>query len=110
MANQRQSLIAALKASWSADTSFSSDQWNVSNPAFGQCAVSALVLQDHLGGEILRGIVGDVSHYFNRLGDGTILDSTWSQFGVGDRLDDVRPSDRSILLANADTNRRYGLL
>jgi hypothetical protein len=55
------------------------DKWSPDNPAFGQCAVTALVIQDYLGGEILY--CKHYHHYWNKLPDGTILDLTKVQFG-----------------------------
>jgi hypothetical protein len=72
--------------------------------------VTALVVQDFLGGELLRGLVCGESHYWNRLPDGTELDLTSEQFDTY-RLDgppEVR--GRSYALSFSDTNRRYQLL
>lgn len=74
-------LIQALRKSWSRETCYLPDQekWSPDNPAFGQCAVTALVIQDFLGGEILY--CKHYRHYWNKLPDGTILDLTKDQFG-----------------------------
>ena len=47
-------LITALKRSWSAETAYDASDWSPQNPARGQCAVSSLVVQDYLGGELVR--------------------------------------------------------
>ena len=47
--------------------------WSSRRPSKGKCTVTTLVVQDYLGGELLRAPVEDVSHYWNRLSDGTII-------------------------------------
>src|SRR6266566_2911292 len=57
----RQSLVMTLavelrkriRACWRADTSSDPTGWSVSNPAWGQCAVTACVVHDVLGGRIV---------------------------------------------------------
>lgn len=75
-------LFPKVAAAWSADTA--SAGWSPENPALNQCAVTALVVQDLVGGELVRSRVDDdnglsVSHYFNRHSAADI-DLTWSQF------------------------------
>ena len=48
-------LFHVLRASWSTETG---GKWLSENPARGQCSVTALVVQDVLGGEILKTDVG----------------------------------------------------
>jgi hypothetical protein len=92
----------AIRASWSPESCDPVDlaDWSPQNPARGQCGVTALVLQDHLGGELM---IGDVVHadgsrqgvhYWNRLPDGREVDLTWEQFVDGERL--VEGSARSL--------------
>ncbi|MFI2711252.1 hypothetical protein ACH495_14110 [Micromonospora sp. NPDC018662] len=76
-----------LRASWGADTCDPHDleDWRPDNPARGQCGVTALIIQDLLGGELVLGevLVGDVKvgyHYWNRLPDGDEVDLTADQF------------------------------
>ena len=59
----------ALEESWSLN---SSSKWKKSNPALGQCGVTALVAHDYLGGEIVKTKVvkqevGELWHYYNLL-------------------------------------------
>jgi hypothetical protein len=76
----------ALRKAWSKETCYLPDQekWSSQNPAFGQCAVTALIIQDFFGGEILYCV--HYHHYWNRLPNGEEIDLTRSQFG-----DDVKP-------------------
>jgi hypothetical protein len=48
-----------LRRSWSIETS---SGWQPGNPASGQCGVTALVVQDKLGGEILKTDVNGAWH------------------------------------------------
>ena len=87
----------ALEASWSLR---SSTLWRQDKPAAGQCGVSALVAQDHLGGEILKTRYGSLWHFYNRI-DGRRVDFTESQFDEPIAYAD-EPSNREE--AFADTN------
>lgn len=66
----------ALETAWSLETA---KQWSPENPANGQCNVTAAVIQDLYGGEILRTRYPTVWHYYNRI-DGRRVDLTDSQF------------------------------
>lgn len=93
---------------WSADTS-AADDWSPDNPAKGQCAVTALVLQDRLGGVLLRAVNEGVSHYWNRLPDGFEVDMTRDQFTTWEPGEIVE-RDRDYVLSFPDTAARYALL
>ncbi|MEI7030915.1 YunG family protein [Streptomyces pratensis] len=78
----------ALRSSWSAETCTPEyrARWSPDNPARDQCGVTAMVLNDLLGGELIRGEVhvGGVRtdyHWWNRLGAGVEIDLTREQFG-----------------------------
>lgn len=79
---------AAVRSSWGADTTtpVHRPHWTPANPARDQCGVTALVLHDLLGGELIRGEVHVDGvrtdyHWWNRLGPGTEIDLTREQFG-----------------------------
>lgn len=83
----------AVTAAWGADTCDPVDLsgWSSANRARGQCGVTALVLQDLLGGEL---VVAEVMHadrtrqgvhYWNRLGC-VELDLTRGQFVGGEQI------------------------
>ena len=74
-------LRAELEDCWCAETSFWPELWTTAHPSVGQCAVTALVVSDRFGGEILRTVNQDVVHYWNRLG-GVDVDMTRDQFEV----------------------------
>jgi hypothetical protein len=68
--------VRILEDCWSADTS---SLWSAAIPSRGQCGVTALVLCDYLGGEILKTRVEDSWHFYNRVA-GARLDGTVGQF------------------------------
>jgi hypothetical protein len=115
-------LTKVLQGSWSSETSNWGGELPADNPARGQCVVSSLVVQDYLGGELVRvhaiGDGIDEKHYFNQLPDGTILDTTGMQYKKPVTFT-VSPVDlekkgystvRELRLDDEDTRRRYELL
>ncbi|MER0242685.1 hypothetical protein AAHZ94_11760 [Streptomyces sp. HSW2009] len=77
----------AVRASWGADTCTPEyrDRWTADNPARDQCGVTAMVLNDLLGGDLIRGEVHVAGvqtdfHWWNRLGMGIEIDLTREQF------------------------------
>ncbi|MCX5141336.1 MULTISPECIES: hypothetical protein [unclassified Streptomyces] len=82
---------AAVRSSWGADTTTPEHRphWTPANPARDQCGVTALVLHDLLGGELIRGEVHVDGvrtdfHWWNRPAPGTEIDLTREQFGPGE--------------------------
>jgi hypothetical protein len=94
-------LEAAIRASWSIETCDPTDVsgWTEANPSLGQCAVTALVVHDLLGGELLEAEVRhrDGSpqgfHYWNRLA-GVDVDLTRAQFRDGEIIGEPQLVDR----------------
>ncbi|NJQ01012.1 YunG family protein [Streptomyces zingiberis] len=81
-------LERAVRDSWGAETCTPEyrSRWTPENPARDQCGVTAMVLNDLLGGELIRGEVhvnGERVdyHWWNRLGAGVEIDLTREQFG-----------------------------
>lgn len=107
-------LKKALAKSWSRETSADPDRWSGKNPAWGQCAVTALVVQDYFGGELLRTAVetnGEkISHYWNKLPNGKEADLTRSQFAEGTAIPEGEPRTREYVLSYPATARRYEIL
>ena len=68
----------ALRRSWSAKTS---GGWRADHPARGQCNVTALLVNDLFGGDILKTPLPDGDHFYNRIG-GHRIDFTAEQFGT----------------------------
>ena len=85
----------------------SSSKWTRDNPALGQCSVTALVVHDYLGGEILKTKYEGIWHFYNRI-DGRSVDFTESQFDAPIEYSDY-VSNREE--AFADTNpKQYSYL
>lgn len=95
---------------WDASTSADPQGWSPGNPSWGQCAVTSLLVQRHLGGELLRTEVNGISHYFNRLPDGQVIDLTFDQFPAGSRYGEVALRPRSYVEGFPATARRYETL
>jgi len=102
-------LCEAIRDSWGADTSYFTD-WHESSPSYGQCAVTALVVQDYLGGNIMKKKVNGGSHYLNELPDGTLLDPTMSQYLLVMVETSPEIRERSRLISSNGLIARYAIL
>ncbi len=113
-------LELALKNSWTKDTSSDPDNWTINNPSWGQCAVTALVINDYFGGDIIwaNAVLPDgkeISHYFNNV-NGEEKDFTRIQFPKGTMIPKGVPktkgfpSTREYILSYPITQSRYVLL
>ena len=115
-------LVKALQQSWKPETSTWGPELPLDNPARGQCVVSSLIVQDFFGGDLVRvhaqGEGIDENHYFNRLVDGTIVDTTGQQY-LHPVILSPNPVDLTVggfstirerCLEDEDTQRRYRVL
>ena len=93
-----------LRSAWSTETS---SKWRPDNLACGQCSVTALVLQDLLGGDILKTSVEGQWHFYNSV-DGQRLDLTDTQFEQPLEYQDL-PSNRSEALEDTSA-QQYEIL
>lgn len=94
-------LDKALRAGWAADTCSPDDQadWWPGNPAWGHCDITALIVNDLFGGDL---VVGEVYldgtqhgfHWWNRLPRGVELDLTREQFRHGQTVAAARVVER----------------
>jgi hypothetical protein len=125
----RQSLAeveGVIRARWSEQTCDPVDlaEWSPENPARGQCGVTALVVQELLGGELLVAEVHNADgsrqgvHYWNRFAGDVDLDLTREQFTRAEVIQAPmlvpRPADPSMGRLAAQyrilaTNVRAGL-
>jgi hypothetical protein len=96
-----------LRQAWRADTSIAPNDWSPSNPAAGQCAVTALVVQDYFGGELVRGHTEEGTHYWNRLPNGQEIDLTAEQFDTDPGISNVEFRSRAYVLSYPATSARY---
>jgi hypothetical protein len=102
---------SAIQLSWSIDTTYCVDDYASRHPAWGNCAVTALLLQKLLGGELMRGWAIEpgqlgTAHYWNRV-NGLDLDLTWRQFAHGTILTNTATADYHILVENEWMRERY---
>lgn len=84
-------LTAVLRTAWARDTSDDPDEWTPDWSTRGQCGVTAHVLRELLGGEILIApVLGShlpgEHHAWNRLPTGAEVDLTADQFRAGETL------------------------
>jgi hypothetical protein len=90
----------ALEKSWSGETSviYSPDAF----PSYGQCAQTAILIQERFGGEILRttGWHGRGTHFYNRIA-GKRVDFTADQFTMPDYSYDLTYEDQPSSVAEA---------
>jgi hypothetical protein len=92
----------AVRGSWSAQSCDPVDlaDWSDHNPARGQCASTALIIQDRFGGELLIADVFHANgsrqgvHYWNRLPRGLEIDLTREQFVAGEVIQASRVVSR----------------
>ena len=103
-----------LRKCYSKETTYykNREEWSRKNPTSGQCAITALIVQDYFGGTIHRVKVKNETHYFNIINE-QIVDFTKEQFEVKNVqviYDNSELINRGELLANADTLQRYNML
>jgi hypothetical protein len=91
-----------LNRHWRAETSFWPDEWTPARPSVGQCAVTAMIVQDRFGGDVLRTLNGGVVHYWNRVDD-VEVDLTRDQFDTWAPDADVVTVDRRGLASSGPT-------
>ncbi|HJP73819.1 MAG TPA: hypothetical protein VJ914_06105 [Pseudonocardiaceae bacterium] len=105
-------LDTALRASWAEDTCSPDDiaraPWSQDNPARGHCDITALVVNDVFGGELVLGTVHldgaqRGHHWWNRLASGIELDLTREQFRRGETV----TTDRVLARPPGPSPRRW---
>lgn len=97
-------LFRLLKTVWSAETASPPESWTPDNPARNHCSVTALIVQDHLGGDILFTKTTGGTHFYNRI-DGRDWDLTVSQFAEPIPYD-ATPASREAAMSDT-TPARY---
>jgi len=102
----------ALEYAWVGATA--QGAWSSKCPSLNQCAVTALVIQEYFGGDLLRCECDDGdSHYWNMLPGDKEVDWTEQQFefsGVVPLRETVIIRDRDYVLSFKSTKRRYKVL
>jgi hypothetical protein len=94
----------AFRAAWAADTCSPDDldraRWHAGNPAWGHCDITALVVNDLFGGDLMLGEVWAADgerqgyHWWNLLATGVQLDLTYEQFQNGQVVTNARVVQR----------------
>ena len=108
-------LYSILRKAWCKETAYPSCQaeWVESDPSYGQCAITAMLVYDMFGGSIHRiRVNGGGTHYFNKI-DGHYIDLTIEQFDLYNIPVSYEPNEempRQYCGKNADTSKRYKLL
>lgn len=113
-------LKLALKKSWTQESSSTPKKWTSHNPACGQCAVTALIVNDYFGGDILwtNAVLPNgkkISHFFNKI-EYIEKDFTKIQFPNGTKINTGVPktkkysSTREYILSYSTTQIKYKLL
>jgi hypothetical protein len=100
-------LYRALVLVWSQDTASPTGAWSPENRAHNHCSLTALLVQDYFGGQILSTKTSGGTHFYNSV-DGVKWDLTSSQFSEPIPYDDHQ-SSREIALADTSTEK-YKLL
>lgn len=106
-------LYHAVKQSWSAETI--SDPFDPANPCRNQCAVTALAVHHHFGGDIMKTATKGGTHFYNRI-DGRYWDLATDQFdepipydnqptSTDEAHEHATPAQLEMLLRNIDANR-----
>lgn len=85
-----------LVQTWSPETS---SLWTADNPALGQCGVTAFLMQELFGGELLKTNVDGQWHFYNHIG-GKSYDFTKSQFAEPIQYDDLPATEAEIFKDN----------
>lgn len=108
-------LKRVIRQSWDASTCYplQKEEWKNEIPEIGQCAVTALLLQDYLGGDIAFNEAND--HFWNILPNGESLDLTHKQFKKPVKLHVDALCNRKDILYSEEAVRqktlfRYNLL
>lgn len=87
------------------------DMWKNSHPTYGQCSITAFLVQDIFGGEVY-GILGEGGNYhcYNVIGD-CVFDLTSEQFGDEKLNYENNPvQTREVHFAKEEKKNRYDYL
>jgi len=91
---------------WSSETS---SLYIKNNPARGQCDVTAILIYDYFGGEIIKTFIDEQPHFYNQI-NGIRYDFTVSQFQIIPEYLDLPASMKEILNSNSKVKQQYEIL
>ncbi|MCR5188209.1 MAG: DEAD/DEAH box helicase family protein [Treponema sp.] len=113
--NTLDDLYNVLRKCWAKETAYPNcqNEWVSTDPSFGQCAITAMIVYDLFGGTIHRiRVNGGGTHYFNKI-NGQYVDLTREQFDLYNipvSYESNEQMDRQYCGKNGDTKKRYELL
>lgn len=102
--------VKLIMAAWGKHTSSDPEGWSRRDPGRGQDDVTALVIHDYAGGEILYGEIHGQPHYWNLVDNGVELDLLLRRYGVDTTPPAIATPSIEELLADEDRVCRYRLL
>lgn len=109
-------LFGILLKCWDKETAYPASQADYikdNDPTYGQCAITAIIVNDMFGGTIHKiKIEGGGTHYFNKI-EGHYIDLTRDQFDLYNIDIDYEPNEevtKQYCLKDDDTLKRYNLL
>jgi len=79
--------------------------WTKSNPTYGQCVPTSLLVQYYFGGDIYKHNIE--FHYYNVI-DGKVFDLTSDQFGY--ELDYSLGKKKELIMSQSTTQERFDIL
>lgn len=91
---------------WSSQTS---SLYIKDNPARGQCDVTAILIYDYFGGEIIKTFIDEQPHFYNQI-NGIRYDFTVSQFQIIPKYLDLPAIRKEILNSNSKVKQQYDIL
>lgn len=108
--------VNLIRRAWNRKTSANPAEWSPSNRARGQCAITALVVQDCFDDSKLIRTVATLpdgsteSHYATMVEHGVFIDLTDSQFPEGTKYGPWEDRSREYVTSFPETRARYQLL
>ena len=109
-------LFGILLKCWDKETAYPASQADYikdNDPTYGQCAITAIIVNDMFGGTIHKIKIEDGgTHYFNKI-EGHYIDLTRDQFDLYNIDIDYEPNEevtKEYCLNDDDTLKRYNLL
>lgn len=103
-------LEKALTECWIKETSNQPEKWASSNPTLGQCAVTALLVNEMFGGVIIRGeFKNGQTHYWNLI-EKNVVDLTRDQFKGEVSFERISLAAVDKMMSNENTANRFNIL
>ena len=98
-------VVDIIREAWSAESAKAG--YDPERPESGQGAVSALSIQDFFGGVIKHATINGVSHYWNVMDDGAVIDLTRAQFDEPLDIQGEKEVERNEMMSDRELRARY---